>query len=106
MGRAPPAAASATRRHRTHRGVDDLLVLLADPVDVAAGERRARREHELEHRLLRVVVLLARHRHVGVHREQRRAREAEVVDRLQLAVEPHVQVDHRDPLELVRLPEE
>ena len=37
---------------RAHRRVDDLLVLLGDPVDVAAGDRRARREDELEHRAL------------------------------------------------------
>ena len=41
-----------------------------------------------------VVVLLARGRHVSIDREERRPREAQVVDRVELAVEPHVQVNH------------
>mmetsp|Transcript_30765 Transcript_30765/g.52633 ORF Transcript_30765/g.52633 Transcript_30765/m.52633 type:complete len:420 (+) Transcript_30765:455-1714(+) len=92
-------------RELPHRRVDDLLVRLGDPVRVAARKGGARREDELEHRLLGVVVLLARGGHVCVHREERRAGEAEVVHRVELPVKPHVQVDHGDALELVELAE-
>mmetsp|Transcript_55422 Transcript_55422/g.80978 ORF Transcript_55422/g.80978 Transcript_55422/m.80978 type:complete len:524 (-) Transcript_55422:216-1787(-) len=88
-----------------HGRIDDFLVRLLDPVHVAAGQRGAGREDQLEHALLLVVVLLAGGGHVRVHREQWRAREAQVVHALQLLVEPHVQVDHGDALQLIELVE-
>ena len=88
-----------------HGGVDDFLVALGDPVRLTARDRRARREHELQHGLFFVVVLLARGAHVGVHREERRAREAQVVDVRQLAIKPKVDVDDGDSLEFLELRE-
>mmetsp|Transcript_5017 Transcript_5017/g.19290 ORF Transcript_5017/g.19290 Transcript_5017/m.19290 type:complete len:470 (+) Transcript_5017:1112-2521(+) len=86
-----------------HGGVDDFLVALRDPVRLAARNRRARRENEFKHGLLFVIVLLARRAHVGVDGEQRRAREAQVIDVFQLAIKPKVNVNHRDTLELLEL---
>ena len=84
----------------------DLLVGLGDPVGVAAGDWRARRKDELEHGLLLVVVLLAGGGHVGVDGEERGPGEAEVVHVLELTVEPEVDVDDGDALELLDLVEE
>mmetsp|Transcript_6540 Transcript_6540/g.24293 ORF Transcript_6540/g.24293 Transcript_6540/m.24293 type:complete len:470 (-) Transcript_6540:416-1825(-) len=89
-----------------HGGLDDLLVGSGDPVLLRARERPAWCKDELQHGLLLVVVLFASRGHVGVHREQRRAREHEVVAAVELAVEPEVQVDHGDALQLVELLEE
>jgi len=58
------------------------------------------------HRLLVVVVFFAGGGHVGIHAEQGGPREAQVVHVGELAVEPQVNVDHGNPLELVELAEE
>mmetsp|Transcript_20111 Transcript_20111/g.57646 ORF Transcript_20111/g.57646 Transcript_20111/m.57646 type:complete len:624 (+) Transcript_20111:184-2055(+) len=109
-GRGPALIVCDLRREKArelaHGGVDDLLVALPDPVRIAARELGAGREHELEHRALVVGVLLAGGGHVRIDGEERRAREAEVVDALQLPVKPHVEVDDRNALQLIGLPEE
>mmetsp|Transcript_60932 Transcript_60932/g.157092 ORF Transcript_60932/g.157092 Transcript_60932/m.157092 type:complete len:521 (+) Transcript_60932:400-1962(+) len=87
-------------------GIHDLLVGLLEPVDLATCEWRARREDELEHGLVGVLVLLAAGAHVRIHGQQRAAAEAQVVDVQQFPVEPHVDVDDRDALELIDLAEE
>mmetsp|Transcript_12107 Transcript_12107/g.35977 ORF Transcript_12107/g.35977 Transcript_12107/m.35977 type:complete len:531 (+) Transcript_12107:270-1862(+) len=89
-----------------HGGVHDLLVGLLQPVNLAACKRSAGRKDKLEHGLLLVVVLLAARAHVGVHRQERAAAEAQVVDVQELPVKPHVDVDDRDALQLVDLSEE
>ena len=85
------------------RRLNDLLVRFADPVDVRARLLRARRKHELEHRLVTAGVFLATLRHVRVHREQRRPGEHQPIVRLELTVEPDVNVDDGDTLELFQL---
>ena len=79
-----------------HGSSDDLFVALADPVDLGTCDGRARGEYQLQHTLVLIVVLLAGARHICIHGEERRTREAQVVHAQQLPVEPHVDVDHRD----------
>mmetsp|Transcript_22027 Transcript_22027/g.18274 ORF Transcript_22027/g.18274 Transcript_22027/m.18274 type:complete len:230 (-) Transcript_22027:1075-1764(-) len=88
-----------------HCRSNNLVITFSHPVSLAASNRRAWREHELQHRLLGIVVLRARHRHVRVHRQQRRAREAQVVHRSKFLVKPQVEVDDWDTLKLVHLAE-
>ena len=65
----------ARARTKTCRGAGTPNPLTPDPQPLTGA-------HQLEHGAIAVVVLLDADRHVGIDREQRRAREAEVVDGL------------------------
>ena len=89
----------------THGSINDLLIRLGNPVDLTTGNRTAGGKHQLKHRLIGILVLLASDGHISIHRKQRGTREAEMIHSRQLAIEPHVQVDNGDALELIKLTE-
>ena len=69
-----------------HRGGHDLFIRAANPV-------LGRGKHQLQHRALSVFVFAAGVAHVGIHAEQGRAAEQQVIDLGELAVKPEVDVD-------------
>mmetsp|Transcript_19464 Transcript_19464/g.42292 ORF Transcript_19464/g.42292 Transcript_19464/m.42292 type:complete len:655 (-) Transcript_19464:324-2288(-) len=92
-------------RQFSHGGIDDLFVGFGNPVGVTPGDRGAGREDQFQHAGIGIVVFLAGDTHVGVDTQQGRSGKAQVIDGLELSVEPHVQVDDGDALEFVELTE-
>mmetsp|Transcript_46288 Transcript_46288/g.90372 ORF Transcript_46288/g.90372 Transcript_46288/m.90372 type:complete len:599 (+) Transcript_46288:263-2059(+) len=86
-------------------GVDNLLVRRREPVPVGPHGLGGGREHQLQHRAGVGRVLSAARGHVGVDAQQRAAGEAEAVDAPELPVEPELQVEDRDALQLGQLAE-
>mmetsp|Transcript_23011 Transcript_23011/g.48947 ORF Transcript_23011/g.48947 Transcript_23011/m.48947 type:complete len:274 (+) Transcript_23011:340-1161(+) len=89
-----------------HGGLHYVLVAARQPIHLAARQRRAGREDEFDHGPVVIVVFLATSAHVCIDRQQGAPAEAEMVDILQLPVEPEVDVDDRNALELLDLMEE
>mmetsp|Transcript_48507 Transcript_48507/g.90907 ORF Transcript_48507/g.90907 Transcript_48507/m.90907 type:complete len:361 (+) Transcript_48507:550-1632(+) len=89
-----------------HGGINNLLVTLAHPIGLAAGNWRARSKHQLQHRFVLILVLLAAGAHVRINGEEWASAEAQVVHVKKLPIEPKVDVDDRNAFQFIDLAEE
>mmetsp|Transcript_29450 Transcript_29450/g.53944 ORF Transcript_29450/g.53944 Transcript_29450/m.53944 type:complete len:235 (-) Transcript_29450:1057-1761(-) len=89
----------------SHGCINNFFVRFADPVDISSSKRTAWGKNKFEHARLGIIILLAGHTHVGIDGKKWTTREAKVINGLELAVEPHVQVNDGNALELVELAE-